>query len=158
MRSTDLAGDLIAAAAAECGKADSPEAALNAIVRLAFGVLPFVPPQQVDRTLAWIRNQPCGREQDPDIDLYLRLIRAISQRDGNSMAQLSEAILARPAPRSEGAFWLAAGSGIVGYLALNRRDDARKLALRYRDPLSKLARREFAVRLALAHSGVSMAP
>ena len=153
-KSRDVASHELTAAADACSRVASPEAALAAIVEIAYGVLAFVPPEEVNRTVAWIATQPCGRQQRSDLAMYLRLMAAISTRDAKAMADLSEAILAEPAPDSDRAFWLAAGSGIVGYLALGRLDGAHRLALRHEARLARLAKTDLAVRLALAHVGL----
>ena len=80
-----------------------------------------------------------------------QLTKAIGARDAVAMARSAESILAAPASSSDTAFWLAAGAGIVGYLAQNRADRAHGLMQRHQARLANLARRDLAIGIALAH-------
>jgi hypothetical protein len=151
---TAEAGTELAAAARACVAARTPAAALAAIVRIAYGVLAWLTPEEVERVLAWIAAQPCGMQQHGEAASYLRLFRAIAARDANAMVETSQAILSSPLSASDDAAWLVAGSALTGYLALNRPADARKLVLAHRARFAEMAGRHLLVQIALAHAGL----
>jgi hypothetical protein len=78
-----------------------------------------------------IQGSPCSARLRPEERQWIDMMSAVGRRDAPRMAQLAEALLAKPSDLPAGHRQYLIAAGMTGYLAEGKRADARALWSRY---------------------------
>lgn len=135
-----------------CRHIDAWDPWLDALLRVASAMFPYLPPAELGR--AWVRLVParCSARLNERQRRWLALLRAVAARDGQGMARNARALLAGNAAWSAARLDYVLAAGLLGHIAAG--DPAQALALWQAQAARAQGDRQPAAlfRLLLAHS------
>jgi len=131
---------------------------LDTLFQVATNVLPFLSPEESARLWERLETWPCSRGLGAEGRLWAALFRNVGALDGAGMARDATRLLAEERPLRLEFRAYALATGMLGYLATGRKEDAARLWASNAQQVFGSGRPRVMYRVLAAHAGVAPLP